>query len=83
MKRIFEGFDQIWSVLKSASHATAFLLLCQRTFVLHQNAGRPMIGDTFCKYPLQEKREFDSQSVFCHALRQPCVARRARSKKFF
>jgi ABC-2 type transport system permease protein len=31
-----------------------------------------MIGDTFCKYPLQEKREFDSQSVFCHALRQPC-----------
>jgi hypothetical protein len=34
-------------VLQSASHATAFLFLCQRTFVLHQNAGRPLIGDTF------------------------------------
>ena len=33
-----------------------------------RNLGTPthIIGDTFCKYPLQEKREFDSQSVFCH-----------------
>jgi prepilin-type processing-associated H-X9-DG protein len=41
MKRIFEGFDQFWPILESASHATASLLPCQRTFVLHQNAGRP------------------------------------------
>ena len=57
MKRIFGNFDRFWSLHESASHATLSEFLCQQASSVHQIVGRPMMGYTFCKYPLRQNNE--------------------------